>query len=90
MVRTLINPKQTKQKVLATNYDGGRVLFDKKNGYAFSDDAAMDKTIEHFKSLGYKLKGEKAGLSQKKEEPKPEEKPEAKPEENKKGDKKNN
>jgi len=64
MARILINPKQTQKKALYQDHQGVKVLFDRDNGYAFSDDSTMDETIEHFKSLGFKFKGQKAGLSQ--------------------------
>ena len=63
MVRIMINPKQSQQKALYRDDKGHNVLFDKDNGYAFSDDEAMDSTIEHFKSEGFKLKGEKNTVS---------------------------
>lgn len=63
MARIIINPKQTQQKALYSNQDGVKVLFDKDNGYAFSDDASMDKTIEHFKKFGFKYKDAKNNMS---------------------------
>lgn len=63
MARILINPRQTQQKALYADQKGFKVVFDKDNGYAFSDDKEMDASVEHFKKQGFKLKGAKSGVS---------------------------
>jgi hypothetical protein len=63
MARILLNPKQKNQKHAYLNSSGVRIVFDKDNGYAFSDDSAMDAEIEFFKEQGFVLKGEKKTLA---------------------------
>jgi len=76
MARQVINPKQTKQKAQYRDDKGNNVLFDKNNGYYFSNDKEMDKTVDFFLNKGFKIKGvkkKKSIIEPKKEEPKKEE-----------------
>lgn len=77
-MRQIINKKQ-KPKTLACYYQGRPIMFDKKNGYCFSDEPSMDDCVNHFLSIeGFELvtKEKKQNLAPKKEEST--EKPESK------------